>query len=192
MLSQALSRLGGSAARHPWRVIATWLLVAAVAVGAAVAFGGRTADSMTAPGLDSQRAADLLERAGTGQAGMTAQVVVTPVDARATFFDPGAARTALARLQAEVRRAPARARHERPGGGARLGGDAAVRGGLVSADGRIAVLRVQYPDQSRLSTEDLDALVALGDRQPASCHCGSRWAGTCSSSSPTPAAAPAS
>ncbi|HEY2947066.1 MAG TPA: MMPL family transporter, partial [Micromonosporaceae bacterium] len=44
------------------------------------------------------------------------------------------------------------------------GGDAAVRGGLVSADGRIAVVRVQYPDQSRLSTEDLDALVGLGDR----------------------------
>jgi 2'-5' RNA ligase len=33
---------------------------------------------------------------------MTAQVVVTPVDSRATFFDGGPARTALARLQAEV------------------------------------------------------------------------------------------
>ena len=42
MLSQTLSRLGGSAARRPWRVITLWLLVAALAVGAAGALGGRT------------------------------------------------------------------------------------------------------------------------------------------------------
>lgn len=78
MLSKALLRLGASAARHPWRVIAAWLVAATLAVLAAVAFGGRTADTMTAPGLDSQRAAELIERAGTGQEGMTAQVVVTP------------------------------------------------------------------------------------------------------------------
>jgi putative drug exporter of the RND superfamily len=164
MLSKALSRLGGSAARHPWRVIVAWLLAAALAVVAAIAFGGRTADSMTVPGLDSQRAAELIERAGTGQEGMTAQVVVTPVDGGATFFDHGTARTALARLQAEVRRLPHVLGTSDPAGALDLGGDAAVRGGLVSADGRIAVVRVQYPDQSRLSTEDLDALVALGDR----------------------------
>jgi RND superfamily putative drug exporter len=164
MLSKALSRLGGSAARHPWRVIAAWLLAAALAVVAAVAFGGRTADSMTVPGLDSQRAAELIERAGNGQEGMTAQVVVTPVDDGATFFDHGTARTALARLQAEVRRLPHVLGTSDPAGALDLGGDAAVRGGLVSADGRIAVVRVQYPDQSRLSTEDLDALVGLGDR----------------------------
>ncbi|HEY2949000.1 MAG TPA: MMPL family transporter, partial [Micromonosporaceae bacterium] len=164
MLSKALSRLGGSAARHPWRVIAAWLLAAAFAVAAAIAFGGQTADSMTAPGLDSQRAAELIERAGTGQEGMTAQVVVTPIDSGATFFDHGTACTALARLQAEVRRLPHVLGTTDPAGALDLGRDAAVRGGLVSADGRIAVVRVQYPDQSRLSTEDLDALVDLGDR----------------------------
>jgi putative drug exporter of the RND superfamily len=164
MLSKALSRLGGSAARHPLRVIAAWLLAAACAVVAAIAFGGRTADSMTAPGLDSQRAAELIERAGTGQEGMTAQVVVTPVDDGATFFDHGAARTALARLQAEVRRLPHVLGTSDPAEALDLGGDASVHGGLVSADGRIAVIRVQYPDQSRLSTEDLHALVALRDR----------------------------
>ncbi len=163
MLSKALSRVGGSAARHPWRVIAAWLLAAALAVVAAVAFGGRTADSMTVPGLDSGRAAELIERAGNGQEGMTAQVVVTPVDG-GTFFNHGTARTALARLQAEVRRLPHVLGTSDAAGALDLGGDAAVRGGLVSADGRIAVVRVQYPDQSRLSTEDLDALVGLGDR----------------------------
>ncbi|MER5763868.1 MMPL family transporter [Streptomyces sp. NPDC002082] len=165
MLSKALLRLGGGAARHPWRVIAAWLIAATLAVLAAIAFGGRPADSMTAPGLDSQRAAELIERAGTGQEGMTAQVVVTPLDGGATFFDHGSsARTALARLQAEVERLPHVLGTSDPAGALDAGGDTAVRGGLVSADGRIAVVRVQYPDQSRLSAKDLDGLVDLGDR----------------------------
>lgn len=164
MMSKALLRLGASAARHPWRVIAAWLIAATLAVLAAIAFGGRTADSMTAPGLDSQRAAQLIERAGTGQEGMTAQVVVTPLDDGATFFDHGSARTALTRLQTEAKRLPHVLGTSDPAGALDAGGDTAVRGGLVSADGRIAVVRVQYPDQSRLSAEDLDALVGLGDR----------------------------
>lgn len=164
MLSKALLRLGASAARHPWRVIAAWLIAAALVVLAAVACGGRTADSMTAPGLDSQRAAELIERAGTGQEGMTAQVVVTPLDDGATFFDDDGARTALTRLRAEVKRLPHVLGTSDPAGALDMGGDTAVRGGLVSADGRIAVVRVQYPDQSRLSAEDLDALLDLGDR----------------------------
>ncbi|MER6181848.1 MMPL family transporter [Streptomyces sp. NPDC001652] len=164
MLSKALLRLGASAARHPWRVIAAWLVAATLAVLAAIAFGGRTADSMTAPGLDSQRAAELIERAGTGQEGMTAHVVVTPLDGAATFFDHGSARTALTRLQTEVKRLPHVLGTSDPAEALDAGGDTTVRGGLVSADGRIAVVRVQYPDQSRLSAEDLDALVGLGDR----------------------------
>jgi len=164
MLSKALLRLGASAARHPWRVIAAWLIAAILAVLAAIAIGGRTADSMTAPGLDSQRAAQLIERAGTGQEGMTAQVVVTPLDDGATFFDHGNARKALTRLQAEVQRLPHVLGTSDPAGVLDAGGDTTVRGGLVSADGRIAVVRVQYPDQNRLSAKDLDALVDLGDR----------------------------
>ncbi|MCX5394498.1 MMPL family transporter [Streptomyces sp. NBC_00094] len=164
MLSKVLLRLGAGAARHPWRVIAAWLIAATLAVLAAIAFGGRTADSMTAPGLDSRRAAELIERAGTGQEGMTAQVVVTPLDGGATFFDDDGARTALTRLQTEVKRLPHVLGTSDPAAALDAGGDTAVRGGLVSADGRIAVVRVQYPDQSRLSAEDLDALVDLGDR----------------------------
>ncbi|WP_413760733.1 MMPL family transporter [Streptomyces sp. MMBL 11-3] len=164
MLSKALLRLGAGAARRPWRVITAWLVAAALAVLAAVAFGGRNTDAMTAPGLDSQRAAELIERAGTGQEGMTAHVVVTPLDSAATFFGHDSARTALTRLQTEVKGLPHVLGTSDPARALDEGGDTAVRGGLVSADGRIAVVRVQYPDQSRLSAEDLDALVALGDR----------------------------
>jgi RND superfamily putative drug exporter len=164
MLSKALSRLGSGAARHPWRVIAAWVLAALAAFVAAIAFGGPTADAITAPGLDSQQAAQLLQRAGTGQQGVTAQVVVTPIDTGMTFLDHGAPRTALSRLRDELRTLPHVLATSDPAGALDQGGDAAVRGGLVSADGRIAVVRVQYPDQDQLSVKDLDALVALGDR----------------------------
>ena len=164
MLSKALSRLGSGAARHPWRVIAAWLLAAVAALAAAIVFGGPTANAITAPGLDSQQAAQLLQRTGTGQQGETAQVVVTPIGTGTTFLDPGAPRTALARLQAELRKLPHVLGTSDPAGALDRGGDTAVRGGLVSADGRVAVVRVQYPDQDQLTVKDRDALVALGDR----------------------------
>jgi RND superfamily putative drug exporter len=164
MLSRTLYRWGAGAARRPWWVITVWLLTAFIAVAGATAFGGRTADEMTAPGLDSQRAAELLERAGTGQEGMTAQVVVTPAGAGATFFADGAARAALVRLQAELRALPQVLSTSDPASALGQGPEAATAAGLISADGRIAVLRVQYPEQSRLSAADLDALVELGDR----------------------------
>jgi RND superfamily putative drug exporter len=81
-----------------------------------------------------------------------------------TFFDHGAPRTALAQLQAELRKLPHVLGTSDPVGALDQGGDTAVRGGLVSTDGRIAVVRVQYPDQDQLTVKDRDALVALGDR----------------------------
>jgi putative drug exporter of the RND superfamily len=164
MISNALARVGGSAARHPWRVIAVWLLAASLAVAAAIGFGGRTANSVTAPGLDSTKAAQLIERAGTGQQGMTAQVVVTPRDGGATFLNDSAARTALAQLQARLRQLPHVVGTTDTAAALDVGSDAAARDGLVSADGRIAVIRVQYPDQSQLSAQDLTNLVKLGDQ----------------------------
>ena len=167
MLSHALSRLGRGAARRPWRVITAWLLIAAFAVGAAAALGGKTSDSLTVPGLDSQQAADLLRQAGTDRAGMTAQVVLTPKDGTSTFFESGGARAALARLQSEVESLPRVLDTSDPAGALAAGPDAAVRSGFVSSDGRVAVLRIQYPDQAQLSADDLSALIAVADRQPA-------------------------
>jgi RND superfamily putative drug exporter len=168
MFWHALSRLGGSAARRPGRVITAWLFLAAVALGAAGAIGGKTADSLTVPGLDSQHAADLLRQAGSDRAGVTAQVVATPKDDAATFFDSADARAALARLQSDVESLPRVLGTSDPAGTLAGSQDAAVRSGFVSPDGRVAVLQLRYPDLSELSKDDLDALVAVGDRQPAS------------------------
>ena len=59
-MSRFLYRLGGFAARHPWRVIAAWAAAAAVVLGLAGTFGGALNDDYTIPGTSSQRAYDLL------------------------------------------------------------------------------------------------------------------------------------
>ncbi len=167
MLLQALSRLGRGAARRPWQVIAVWLLVAGAAVGAAGALGGKTTDSLTVPGLDSQRAADLMAEAGSDRAGITAHVIATPKDGATTFVNSAEARSALARLTAEIDSLPRVLGTSDPAGLLAGGRDAAVRSGFLSDDGRVAVLRVQYPPQADVSAADLDALVRVGDKQPA-------------------------
>ncbi len=58
-MSNALYRLGRSAAEHPWRVIAAWLTIAAVVVASSLSFGRTLEDSFEVPGLDSQTAFDL-------------------------------------------------------------------------------------------------------------------------------------
>jgi RND superfamily putative drug exporter len=74
-MTRALYRLGRSAAGHPWRVIAAWVLVAIAVVGLNQAVGGRTTDDFRLPGTESQRAIDLLAERFPVQAGATGQVV---------------------------------------------------------------------------------------------------------------------
>ena len=146
-MSEVLYRLGRFSARRPWVVLAGWLATAAVVVGAASGFGAALEDSFRVPGLDSQQANDLLAAAGTGQAGVTAQVVVTPLDASATFVDAGPARDALADVRAGVATLP----HVLSASGADL-----------SPDRRVAMITVQYPALDQLSATDLETLKAFG------------------------------
>lgn len=119
MLSQSLHRLGRLAARRPWAVIGSWLVLALVVVAASSAFGHRLKDSLQVPGLDSQQASELLAAAGTGGAGLTAQVVVTPLDDDATFFD-SADKVCSRAAAGRRRRAAPRPRHDGSGGFAGL------------------------------------------------------------------------
>jgi putative drug exporter of the RND superfamily len=164
MLTKRLHRLGCFCARRPWVVLGCWLVVAVAVVGAAHTGGHRLEDSFRVPGLDSQKADDMLAATGTGQDGVTAQVVVTPRDPQATFFDSAAARSALARVQSGAAALP----HVLSTGdpvGALAAGPATVRdSGAVSPDGRVAVLQLQYPALDRLSAADLANLKAFGAR----------------------------
>ena len=159
-MSSALYRLGRLAARRPWVVLGVWLVVAVSVVSASSAFGRELKDAFEAPGLDSTIATDLLTTAASDAAGPTAQVVVTPIDG-GTFFASPAARTALAEVQASVAALPHVVGTTDPAGALALGEAAATGDGSVSADGRVALIRVQYAVLEQLSPEDLDLLKAV-------------------------------
>jgi len=162
-MSHALYRLGRFAARRPWAVLAAWVVVAVIVVGSSAAFGNKLEDSFQAPGLDSTVATDLLTRAASDSAGPTAQVVVTPREG--TFFGSSgaAARAELATLQATVRALPHVVGTSDPAGALAAGDASAVESGAVSADGTVALIRVQYAVLDQLTVADLDRLKAVHD-----------------------------
>jgi RND superfamily putative drug exporter len=124
-------------------------------IGASSAFGQKLEESFGAPGLDSQAATDLLSAARSEQAGLTAQVVVTPLDDRATFFDSAGAQAALTRIHAAVSKLPHVLGTSVPAGALTAGPEAAASSGALSPDGRIALIRVQYPVLEELDPGDL-------------------------------------
>ena len=146
-MSHRLYQLGRFAARRPFVVIATWIAISIVVIGASSAWGRTLEDSMEVPGLDSQQAVDLMSAAGADAAGLTAQVVAKPLVDGATF---GTA-TEAAALE-ELR-----------GGLASIPNVIAVDQAAISPDGSVALLRVQYPVMEELSAADLDALKEFGD-----------------------------
>ncbi|CAN5736408.1 MMPL family transporter [soil metagenome] len=161
-MSHALYRLGRFAARRPWVVIGAWLVVSVVVIAASGAFGRELEAEGSVPGLDSQEAVDLLSAAESETAGLTAQLVLTPLDDSATFFESADAQAALSEVQAGVATLPRVLGTSDPAGALNDGAEAAVRSGSVSADGRIALIRVQYPVMEELSLRDLENLKAFG------------------------------
>ena len=169
-MSHALYRLGRLAARRPWAVIGTWLLISVVVIGASTAFGAELEDSFNVPGLDSQDAVDLLSAARSDRAGLTAQIVVTPLDDTATFFNSSNAQDALAEVQSGAAMLPNVLGTNDPSGALAQGPETAANSGAVSANGRIALIRVQYPVIGDLNFSDLDTLkefrIQAGDGSP--------------------------
>ena len=159
-MSRSLQRWGRFAARRPWVVIGAWVTMSLLVLVGSSAFGEDLEDTFSAPGVDSQKATELLSRGGSDQGGVTAQIVVTPIDEQATFRSSASARDALASLQQAAELLPnvvgtsdvagALATPSAPGSAA-----------TVSADGAVALIRVQYPVLEDLSTEDLENLKEL-------------------------------
>lgn len=164
IVSRALYKIGRFSATRPWLIIGSWLALAILVVGSSTAFGRQLADSSDVPGLDSQDATNLLTRAQSEQAGLTAQLVLTPLDRDATFFASPEARAALADAEAAAARLPNVLDTNGPSEAVAAGPEAAIASGSVSANGRIALIRLQYPVLSELSSADLDNLKELADR----------------------------
>jgi putative drug exporter of the RND superfamily len=85
-MSNLLYRWGRAAARHPWRMIAAWLIVALAVVGLRSAVGGETSDNFRIPNTEAQDAIDLLDARFPSQGGSSGQVVFATN--HGTFADP--------------------------------------------------------------------------------------------------------
>ncbi len=144
-MSRLLYRWGRWSATRPWVAIGAWVLLSVLVVATSAGFGKQLDDSMAAPGTDSQAAADLLASVDSGAAGLTAYVVATPSQATATFVDSRPARVGLDQLESAVDDLPK------------------VLGTTeeLSPDGRVALVRVQYPEIGELAASDLTALKAV-------------------------------
>src|SRR3954468_13475663 len=81
-MSALLFRLGRNSARHPFRVIGLWLIVAIAIVALRGAADGHFNDSFRVPGVESQRAADILTDRFPTHAGHGARIVVHVADGR--------------------------------------------------------------------------------------------------------------
>ncbi len=157
-MSHALYRLGRFAARRPWAMILAWLVSAIVVIGAGSTAGRELEDSFGAPGLDSTVAQDLLTANSSAAAGLTAQVVVTPAASNETFYSSPAAVAALSRLQGRLKALPQVVGVSDAATAITSGQEAAIQSGSVSADGRVALIRVQYPVVEDLSAKNLQQL----------------------------------
>ena len=140
-MSRLLLHLGRFVARRPCIAIVAWIALAAIIIGSSSAFGGELDDRFGVAGSDSDRAMQVLERAGANESGLTAQVVLTPTASNGTF------------AQAEARRAANQVRTTLASLPNVLGVSSVADG--VSPDGRVALLRLQYPRLEMVSAADL-------------------------------------
>jgi RND superfamily putative drug exporter len=148
-MSRILAALGRFAARRPLVAVAAWLVLAALVVSAAAVFGHELDDGFAVPDTDSQRATELLEASGSGTAGLTAQVVVTPLG-DGTFRAGGPEMAAARELRDDLAALPHVVAATDPAE-------------TVSDDGRIAIVRLQYPVTAKLDAADLDRLTDAVD-----------------------------
>jgi RND superfamily putative drug exporter len=160
-MSVTLERLGRFAARRPWLLIGGWVAVAIIVVTSAAAFGRELDDPFEAPGLDSHHATELLQRAGSTEQGLGADVVLTPVDPGASFLHSPALQADVASVQTALASLPHVLGTTDAAVALRSDPAAAVQVGAVSADGRVALIRVQYPERQALGTADLDRLKSV-------------------------------
>ncbi|GAA3168641.1 MMPL family transporter [Blastococcus jejuensis] len=86
-MTRMLYRLGGAAAAHPWRTLAIWVVVAALATGLAGAAGGTPQDDWNVPGTASQAGTDLLREEFPAASGAVDRVVVHDPDGDAVAAD---------------------------------------------------------------------------------------------------------
>jgi RND superfamily putative drug exporter len=81
-MSSFLFRLGRWCARHPYRTIVAWLLVAVSVFGMKAQYGGELVDDFKVPGVESQNGTDVLKETFPEFSGAASRVVFHTEDGR--------------------------------------------------------------------------------------------------------------
>ena len=149
-VSAFLYRLGRNSARHPFRVLAFWLLAAVAVVALQGSAGGEFDNSERVPGVESQHAADVLDDRFPSQGGLSARIVIHTDEGRIEDSDH---RAAVARVRAQLGAGAAVAAVTDP---------FAVDAAALSVDGQTGYLDVTYA-LDKLTTAQLDDALAVTD-----------------------------
>jgi RND superfamily putative drug exporter len=131
-VSAFLYRLGRACFHHRFRVLAAWLVLAAVLAGAAVAAGGKFSDSFSIPGAPSAEALRQLNTTFPGSGDATATAVVVAPEGE-TFNDADVKRTVESWLK-DVEKAHKVQSVTSP--------YSTIVQGLINDDGRAAIVRL--------------------------------------------------
>src|SRR4051812_33707364 len=142
-MSHLLYRIGNFAGRHPWRVIAAWVAIAAAAFMINMSAGGEPDESFSLPGAESQRAADAIQARFPQQTLYTSNIVLHSDDG---LTDP-ATMAAVDKAVAQLADAPHVIAVDSPYD---------PRGPTLSEDGQTAFATVGY-DIEKIGTEEFDA-----------------------------------
>ncbi|MFN8123157.1 MAG: MMPL family transporter [Thermoleophilia bacterium] len=159
-----LAKLTGHFARHPWRTVATWIVILIGLIALNAALGGKLKDDFKVPGTDFQAATDLIQAKFGGQSGAALRVVVAaPEGERLDTPERKAAIAKMVQISSDAQKTI----NENPADSVQVPDPLQKNSTTVSDDGRIAFFDVQFDRQAfdleRSDIVDLeDAIQAAG------------------------------
>jgi putative drug exporter of the RND superfamily len=164
--SGALARIAGHCARHPWRVVFTWIGIFVALIGLNAAFHGELVNEFKVPGTDFQKATDLINAKFQGQKGAALRVVLAaPAGER---LDTPERQAAIAKMVA-AGQASEKTLDETPKDASAVTDPLAKSSHQLSSSGRIAFFDVQFDRTGfELPRADVvkieDSLRAIGEQ----------------------------
>jgi RND superfamily putative drug exporter len=142
-MSHVLYKIGNFSGRHPWRVIAAWVVVAVAAVMLNGSIGGAPDESFSLPGAESQRAADAIQDRFPQETLYSSNVVIHSEDGLTSPETKQAVEQAVTELEAGPHVIAVSSPYD-------------PRGPTVSKDGQTAFATVGF-DKEKVDTTDLEA-----------------------------------
>src|SRR6266508_1108808 len=137
----SLARWASSCARHPWRVVFTWIGIFVALIGLNAAFHGTLVNEFKVPGTDFQKATDLIDAKFKGQKGAALRVVLAAPDGQR--LDTPERQAAIAKMLS-VGEAAERSLDETRSDAGPITDPLAKSSHQLSKSGRIAFFDVQF------------------------------------------------